>query len=246
MSLDIGAAIENGLERSLKRNSIILMGIFALVSLISTVFGDSMTKAIIESGALGGPVQPGALASATPLALDISPMLSGAMLLLVSLVSAAITVGAIRLFISEETESVPTEIFTDNILWVLANIIIGSIFFAIVLGIGFVAFLIPGVFLLSALYFWNFYIIDEGQNFFQAMKSSWRDTKDNRIRTLALLLIVLIATGTFSIITSLILGFLGGLVAGTAGGSVLSIIPSAIVTVFTLATFTEAYKQLSE
>lgn len=246
MSLDIGEAIEKGLDRSLERNSIILMGVFAATTLISIVFSDSLVKSVIESGAFGQLRNPSQLATATPLALDISPALSGAMLLVVSIISTIITVGAVRIFISDETESVPSEVFKDNILWVLANILVGALVFAIVVGIGFVAFFIPGVFLLSALYFWNFYVIDEGQNFFQAMKSSWRDTKDNRIRTLGLLLIVLVATAVFSIVTGIVFGFIGGLVAGTAGGSVLSIIPSAIVTVFTLATFAEAYKQLSE
>lgn len=246
MNLDIGEAIENGLSRTLKRNSVILMGLFALLTIVSSVFADSLVRNLLEQGFFGNVPAPTATATATPLALNISTPISALMLTVVSLLSTVFTVGTIRTFVSDETETVPTEYFTDNILWVLANLVVGGLVFAIVLSIGFAAFIIPGFFLLATLYFWNFYVIDQGQNFFEAMKSSWRDTEDNRLRTLALLLIVLIASGVFSFVTGLVFGLIGGFIGGSAGGSILTIIPSAIITVFTLATFTEAYKQVSQ
>lgn len=246
MSLDIGAAIEDGLSRTLTRNAAILMGVFALLSVVSTVFAESLVRNLIEQGFFGEVPAPTMMAAATPLALDIPTAVSGLMLTVVSLLSTVVTIGAVRVFVSDETEAVPTDYFTDNILWVLANVVVGGLVFAVVLSIGFVAFIIPGFFLLSALYFWNFYVIDQGQNFFEAMKSSWRDTQDNRLRTLALLLIVLVASGVFSFAAGLVLGLIGTLVAGSAGNSLLTIIPSVIITVFSLATFTEAYKQIRQ
>jgi len=244
MSLNIGEAIENGLDRTFKRNAVILMGIISVLSLISQVVGDSLTKKMIEQGAYGSLPNSELMASNAPLALNLPVPASGALLLIFSLLSTVVTIGMVRVFVSDEERKIPTEFFTDRILWTIANLVVGSIVFSIVLGLGFIALVIPFFFLLSALYFWNFYIIDEGQNFYEAMKSSWRDTKDNRIRVLGLLLIVFVGSTAFLLVTAGILGIIGTLVSGPALSSVLGIIPSAIVTVFSVATFTQAYKQL--
>lgn len=245
MSLDIGEALENGFNRTLTRNSAIFIGLFSVVSLLTTIFSDSLVRSMIDQGMFDVPGQVSS-GTATPLALGLPASVSGALLVVISILSTLVTIAAVRVYVTDETRSIPRDYFTDKALWTVANIIGGGILFGLIVGIGFLALVIPGIFLLSALYFWNFYVIDEGQNLVEAMKSSWRDTKENRLRTLGLLILVVVATGVFGGVTGVALGFVGNAIAGPALTAGLNVVTSSVITVFTIATFTQAYTQLKE
>lgn len=239
MTLSIGEAIEEGLNTTFTRNSGILMGILFLITLVTSIFGDSLIGEVYSEQVASG-------AMMAPLALNLPTAVSGIGISVFALLSSVFTIGAVRYFI-DEGESIERSYFTENLGWVLANIIVGSLAFTLIVGLGFLALIIPGFFLLASLYFWQFYIIDQNHSFIKGLKSSWRDTKNNRLRTFALLTVVLIGGGTFSLTTALLLGFIAGLLgAGAPTGAVLGLLPSAVVTVFTLATFSQAYTQLKE
>lgn len=240
MTLSIGEAIEEGLSTTFTRNSGILMGAIFVISLITSIFGDSLIAELPQPEASSG-------AAMAPLALNIPMIVSGIGVFVFALISSVFTIGAVRYFVSEEKESIKKSYFTDNLGWVLANILVGGLAFSLIVGIGFLALIIPGFFLLSALYFWQFYVIDQNQSFIEGLKSSWRDTKNNRLRTFALFVIISIGGGAFSLTVALVLGFTAGLLgAGAATGAVLGLLPSAVVTVFTLATLSQAYTQIKE
>lgn len=241
MTLDIGEALEEGFSSIFTRNAGILMGVLYLISLMTNIFGDSLIQAATRQGAAPGS------AAAAPLAANIPIAVSGVGVLVFALLSSVFTIGTIRYFVSEEGEdNIKRSYFTDNLAWVLANMIIGSIAFSIIVGLGFLALIIPGFFLLASLYFWQFYVIDQNHSFIEGLRSSWRDTKNNRLRTFILLAIVLVGGGAFSLTVALILGLVAGLLgAGAATGALLGLLPSALVTVFTLATFSKAYNQIS-
>ncbi len=250
MSLDIGEAIEKGLDRALNRNSAILMGMFFLVSIISQVFGDTIMKNLIEKGNFGPQfsemISQFSVSELAPLALGLSTEAAMAGSMLVSLISVLVTVGTVRTFLSEGEVDIKASYFTDNILWILANTIAGAFVFGLAVVAGFGAFIIPGVFLLVSLFFWSFYVIDQDQNFFEALKSAWIDTKGNRLMTFALLIIVFIGNTVFNAVVGTVLNVAGAFIGGLAIGSVLGLIPSAVAIVFTWAIFTEAYRQISE
>lgn len=250
MSLDIGEAIQKGLDRALNQNSAILMGLFFVVSLISQVFGDTSMRNFLQRGDLGpffqDLVEQFSIAELTPLALDIPQEVVAAGGMITALLSLIITIGTVRAFLKDGELNVETGYFTDNILWILANVIAGAIVFGLIVSAGLVAFVIPAVFLFVSLFFWSFYVIDQDLNFLEALKSAWRDTKGNRLMTFALLIIVFIGNGVFNTVVGGLLRFLGSLAGGSAVGSIIGLVPSAIAMVFTWAIFTEAYKQLSE
>lgn len=238
MTLSIGEALEEGLSSTFTRNAGILMGILYLITFVTNIFGDSLIDDLARESATTG-------AATAPLALNLPVAVSGVGTLVFALLSSVFTIGTIRYFLSDERESIRKSYFTDNLGWVLANMIVGSLAFSIIVGLGFVALIIPGFFLLASLYFWQFYIIDQNHSFIEGLKNSWRDTKNNRLRTFALLGIVIVGGGVASITVALVLGLIAGLLgAGAATGAVLGLIPSAVVTVFTLATFSQAYTQI--
>lgn len=248
MKLDIGEAIENGFNRTLTRSAAYLTGLFFLVNLISRAMSDTIMNKMIEAGTISPQFEQlmgSQMANITPLATGLSMNIASAIGVITGLLSAIVTIGGIRLFLSDERESLGIDFFTDNLGWILLNVVVGAIAFSMILAAGFIAFIIPGLYLLAALYFWNFHIIDENSNFIEALKFSWRATRNNRMRSFALIFITTIAAGIFSTVAGGILGLIGGF-AGSAIGAVLGLIPTTMATVFTLATFTEGYKQLKE
>lgn len=250
MSLNIGEAIENGFDRALNRKSAIFMGMFFVVSVISQVLGDTIMRNYLESGNIGSEFSDllgqYSMSELAPLAVGLSTEAAGAGTVLLSFVSILVTVGTVRAFLDEGDLTVESSYFTDNILWILANILAGAIVFSLALTAGFIAFIIPGVFLFVSLYFWSFYVIDQDLNFFEALKSAWKDTKGNRFMTLGLLFIVFIGNAAFSAVLGGLLSALGSLIGGMALGSVFGLLPSAIAMVLTWAIFTEGYRQISE
>jgi len=248
MSIDIGNAIQKGLEKGFQRDSAILMGIFFAVSVISQVMGDTLMKNLSENGTFGSQAQPFSqitMEQLVPLAVNLPTGVAAVGGILTGLLSLTVTVGTVRMFLNEDMK-LKTSHFTDNILWVLANIVAGGLLFSLALTAGFIAFIIPGIFLFASLFFWSFYVIDKDMNFFEAMKTAWNDTKGNRLRALGLLLIVFIGNAVFATVIGGTTSFIGTMAGGIAFGSVLGLLPSAIAVVFTWAIFTEGYKQLSE
>lgn len=65
-------------------------------------------------------------------------------LLLISYVVVSIV--AIRVFVGDENKKIRKEFFTRNIVSAWVNTFIGAILYGIVIGIGFILFVIPGFF----------------------------------------------------------------------------------------------------
>lgn len=248
MELDIGEALEQGLNRTATKTAAYLTGLLFVVNIVSKAMSDTVAKNLVQSGVFRQPVEEflrQQLPRLAPLATGLSSPVAGAVLLIAGLGSTAVTIGAVRAFIEERTEGLSADLFTERFAWTLLNLLVGGIVFGLAVGIGMVALVIPGIFLFTVLYLWNFYVIDRGENFIEAMKSSWNVTEGNRLRLLILIVIVLVGTGLFSTAAGVLLG-LTRFVAGNAAGAALRMIPTSLAAVYALASFTEAYKQFSE
>jgi hypothetical protein len=249
MSLDIVAAIRGGVQRGLKRNGVLLMAIFVVLSILSSIFAAdffaSVFSPLLES-------RPGSASSAdfgsnNPLVgtdpteplLGLSGPVAGIGWILVSIGGLIANITAIRTFVSNETYRIPRKHVTRNLPWVVGNIIIGQLVFVVLLGVGFFFLVVPGLFLLVSLYFWDFVVAIEDENFLTGLRRSWGLTRGHRIRLFLLGLIVV----SLSLIASLPGSFLAesGLVGMTA-----SALLCAPVGVFTIAIGAEAFQQLRQ
>lgn len=150
------------------------------------------------------------------------------------------SVAAIRVFVSDETERIPREYLTRNIGWVALNLIVGAFIFGLAVALGFVAFLIPGLFLLVTLAFWSVYVTVEDQSVIESFRSSWRHTRGSRLPLFLLGLAVVLLAASINTVFGV------GFIAGAITGSLFTQLGSAIVTVFSTAALAAAYNALNE
>lgn len=236
MSVDIGQAVQEGGKRTVARNGLYLVAIVWVLGVLNGLFSASIARNAMQG--VPGQVPMGAQPMGP--SLGLSPAVAGILSFLVSLAGLVVAAAAIRTFVTEDTETIPGERFTRNIGWMLVNLIIGWIVFGIVVGIGLVLLVIPGIFLLVSLFFWGFYVVLEDQNFVDGFRNSWDLTRGNRL--------VLFVLGVLVAIIGLVVSWVFGIVqlAGVGGflGLAVAQIGSAFATVFTIATAARTFEQL--
>lgn len=200
MSLRIGAAITDGLRRVLNRNGLIFILILAVLGLIWQITFNSMFVQLLPGDV------PGSFGPTVELPLGIL----GAGAVMIFLILSYITIVAIRTFVAGEATQIPGEFLRRNIPWVLANFIVGGLVFSILLFIGTVLLVIPGIIVYLSLIFMTIIIVVDDVNFITAMQHSWRLTRGNWIRLFVFLLIVVVPImvffGLLSAVLSIALG----------------------------------------
>jgi len=236
MPINLETALRRGVDRTVARNGLLLVGAMFVVSTVNAIVGLGVAPWAAASGAppMGFPFSGefGAALFAVP------PAVGGLVSLLAGLATVVLTIGALRTFVSDEVERLPREHFTQNVVWPGVNFVVGAIVFAVIVGIGFVLLVVPGVFLFVSLAFWTVYVAVEDRNFVEGMRESWTLTRGHRLRLFLLGVAVVIV----DIVVSAVFG-LGG-VAGGVVGTVSVQIGTALTTVFALATLAAAYDQL--
>jgi hypothetical protein len=248
MSLDVARALKEGLDRLTSRNGVLFVGIFVLVSLLGNVALDSATLALEAlSGELAtetGQPQPDPLPeAATPLGFSLPGSVITLLVLIWLLAWAAMSVVAVRVMATDHTEKIPDDLLSRRLTLATVNEIFARIVVLTLIGIGFIAFVVPGVFLAICFYFVRPLIAIEDRNAIDAMAESWRLSKGDRFAVLVLLIGAVVIYGAISI-------------AGTFGAFALSALPvagivvsvafAAIANVFWLAVSARAYVQLRE
>lgn len=219
MDLDLEGILKRGLGRSVSRNGLLLMGVLFVGYLLEELAGVGVTRS--AAGQQPPPVDPGVVAP-SPLAALLS--------LLVGVLGLLIAIASIRVFVSDETERLPREFFTRNALWAAVNFVVGAIVFGIVVALGFVALVLPGIYLLVALGFWGAFVAVEDQNFVEALRSSWRLTRGHRFAVFVLAVvgffITVLISGVFGVGT--VFGGFAEVVLAQAGAAVTAIVSTAI------------------
>ena len=229
MPVSVTGILREAIARSVARNGLVLMGVLFVLSAINGLVGaGAAQEARVSSGA--GPL------------VSVPGVLAALFSLLTGLATLLVTLAAIRIFVSDETRRVPREALTRNGLRAVLNYVVGSIVFGIVVLLGLVALVIPGLFLLVTLAFWAVSVAVEDENFLAGFRRSWALTGGHRLRVFGLGLVVVLSTTVVSVVLSL-----GGLFGGTLGSILLAVGSAAggtITTVFTFAVLAVAYNRL--
>lgn len=231
MPMNVTSILKEAASRSVERNGLVLMAILFVLSALSGLSGARLAQYAENQQFV--PIETGIDAL-----LALPPLLAGVLSLVFGVATLIVSIAAIRVFVSDETERVPREYFTHNMGWAALNLVVGAIVFGVAVALGFVALVIPGFFLLVALAFWSVFVAVEDQNFIESFRSSWGLTRGHRLRLFLLGVVVLLAT----VVVDAVFGI--GFVAGAAVGFVLAQVGSAIVTVFTTAALAAAYNEL--
>ena len=236
MPIDITDVLKRGYSRSTERNGLTLMGIIFVISVLDGVLGLGVDR--LNAGqqfADSGQVDPTLL---------VPSLGAGIVSLLLGIVLLVVSIAAIRVFVSDETEHLPREYFTRNMVWAVINLFVGVIVFGIIVALGLVAFVVPGIFLLVTLAFWTVYVAVEDQNFITAFRSSWGLTRGYRLN----LFVLGVAVFFLVVLINLVFG-LGDLASGSLAGDIVALVfaqaASAITTVFSTAVLATAYTELT-
>lgn len=217
MKLDVRQVLEEAVNRTFSRNGLMLLAAFLLLNLTSYMAGATSASAdtftTISQGVLSGIALFGFLAA---------------------------TVVSLRVFASDETETIPDEMVTRNLGPALLHLVVGGILFGIGIAAGLVLLVIPAIYLMTVLFFWTMYVAIEDESFLDAMKSSWHLTEGHRWRVLGLMIVLTLVN--IVLIGSGILTSIGGGLFGEVALEVLT----AISSLFALAVEARAFVYLAE
>lgn len=244
MSLDIPAALEDGFSRLPTRVAGLLLVAYLVVGVISTVTAQTLSLAVMDAlqssmpaDATAPSMTPGAGGSA--LALDVSLPVAVVLFLVQVVLAQVVGVVGIRTFVSEARRSFPTGV-TRHLVWVVLNALVAGFIVNVLIGIGTILLVIPGIYLAVALYFVQFEVIVEERNAIEALRAGWELTKGDRLGVF-LLLVVIFAVGLATAIPSIALGFVG---APTVAVVLTSVLVGAVAGLFSVAVGARAYVQL--
>ena len=228
MSLQVLNTAERGIRRAVTRNGLVLMAVLFVIGLAGALLDLGLEGLVVFD-----PTDPAAIEFA-------APTLGASLLsLALSVLGLVVVIGATRIFVSDETETLPREAFTRRMGWAWLNTFVGTIAFVILVAFGFVAFVVPGFFLLVALAFWTVFVAVQDENFVGAMRSSWGLTRGNRLNLFALGIVMFVVSFAVSFAFGVV-GIVGGPAALVLGQAA-----SAITTVLGLAVLATAYTTLT-
>lgn len=249
--MDIEKSIKTGFGKLQEKSGLTLVAVFFVIGLVSTIASQSQAAQFMEQ--FGGFEQlPSQLegsfvesfAGGGPLAIESLPSS------LISLMNLGSTIGYIvaaivgfRVFASGASDEIPSETYSD-LLMPTINAIIAGIVFGVVVAIGLVLFIIPGIYLIVALYFFTLFIALEGDSFIDALRSSWELTKGRRLSVFLFFVALVIVNIVFSIIGGIASLVLGGV--SPQLGAIIGVAVGAAFTVFSLGALYDAYTQLRE
>lgn len=251
MSLDIGAAITEGVERLRSRDGLLLVGTFLIVGVLSSVATQSLTVEISEAAlefAQSPDAPPGTdvetlreqveqTRAGSPLAIDISVGAAFGLAFLLGIVAELVRIVAIRVFYAPVGDR-PDDL-TRSLAFATVNGFLGGIVVTVLVVIGFALLIVPGVFLALAFFFVKQEIAVEDRNFVDAMAESWALTRGDRLNLLGLA-IVLLVIGFLAFLPTVIASVAGSPFASLVVGTIVS----PVVAVFGIAATTRAYAQL--
>lgn len=250
MSLDITAALSDGIDRTFARNGLLVGAVFVVFGLVDAVANQTLSAAITQflrtsleqlppDAAVGPGISSLPGPEQTPLALPLALPLAVGLVIALAVLAEAIRVVVVRTFVSDETETIPEELISRNLAMATVNAVVGRIVVAILVGVGLLFLVVPGVFLALSFFFMRQEIAVEDRNFVEALSASWELTSGHRLRLFLLAVaLFLVGLGVSAV------GVVVGLVGSPLLTSLVTTLLAALVTVYSVAVVARAYVQL--
>lgn len=237
MSLNIGSSLTGGVRRVANYNGLLLILAYVVIGVVWQIAFYSAFATLLQRSDV--PMSEVALPA---IEAPFSVAAGGAVLSLLLL--QYLTIVAIRTFVGGHSRTIPSEYYTRNIVFVVVNSVLGAIAFGLLVVVGSVLFLVPGIIAYVAFIFTMVYLAVEDENFVAALRDSWNLSRGHWLRLFVLLCIIFVGigvvSGVLSVLTSLFVGALGGQELGTLASGVVAL-PFSLLTLGILA---EAFNQL--
>lgn len=249
-NIDIGDVLGSAMYRTFARNGLKLLGALFVVQLIAQVGTMSMFYSVFEDfwddfvtdypeieQYVDDPE------TFFPLAFELAQEVAALLALLGSVLTLIGVAVALRVFTSEHEDRIPTELIFDNLAWVVLNLFIGGIIFAILWGIGLVFFVIPGIFIFVSLVLFMPIVAVEDTSFIEGMQRAWGLSRGNRLDLFLLFL------GYFLVVfgVSLAFGLVSSMlyIAAPIAGQLLDVFVNTLFLVYFAAVVSLAYRRLT-
>lgn len=235
MSLEIGAALEDGLDRMLSRTGAILTVAYLSVYFVYQTGYNGLMNALYAR--LDVPT------TAAQPALDVSTTVNGLIVVASLIAMLYLTIVAVRTFVAGEQHSIPGKFLTDGVPFAMANLFVGGLVYGLIVAVGTLFIVVPGVILYVSFVFMLMYVAAENENFVTALKKSWELTSGERWSVFGLLFVVF----AIALVLGLVVGFVGAFATfalGPAAFAVMIVLLIAPLTMFQLAVLASAFNQL--
>ncbi|WP_241989467.1 hypothetical protein [Halorubrum sp. SP9] len=239
MTLNIGSSLAGGIRRVANRNGLVLLIAYLMIGAAWQIpFYSAVVTGLERSGT---PTENVALPAVdAPLAVSVS----AAILMLLGL--QWLTVVTIRTLVGGHTRTIPSEYYTRNIVSVLLNSLVGGLVYVVLMLVGSVLFVIPGIIAYVAFIFVLVYVAVEDKNFIAGFRDSWQLTRGHWLRLSGLLLIIVAGIGLISGVLTAMTSLVVGATVGQGIGILLSGVVGLPFSLLMLATLAEAFTQLRE
>ncbi|WP_324663581.1 hypothetical protein [Haloarcula sediminis] len=236
MSLQISSALRSGGEKLLSRTGAILLAAYTVLMASLLPLSNTMVVRLYERAGLTEATE------AMPLVLDVPLSVAVGGYLVGTLAGGYLSIVAIRTFVAGDGGQFPPGAFTRNVPLALANAVVGGLVYSLLIGLGTIALVVPGIIAYVAFLFMLPYVAVEDRNFVDALRSSYRLSKGHWLVLFVLVVIVVSVAG--------LLGGVGGLVSSLLLPPVVGQLALAVLTapgsLFSLAVIAAAFEQLRE
>jgi len=252
MTFSINDALTDGWNRFTTTTGLQLEAAFVAAAVAVTVVTNSIMRVIfVESGILrqyfaeapAGTYQEFQSQFVDTIGADFLVLPLGtlaALWLVLWLVQLLLNIGAMRWFVERNPGSgLSGSLFTRRLLWTIGNLIVGSILYSVIVMIGLVLLIVPGIYLAVALFFYNYEIVVEGENAVEALSNSWSLTSGYRLDLFLL--------GLLFFVIGMVLGWVTGpfTIPEPTARALVNTAASSVLSVFSIAVAACAYRQLA-
>lgn len=243
MSIDIGDAISRGFDDLTSARGAAVLGMFVALGIamgyVFLMFFESLINWVIANTEVTREevfVEAGDFEAIFAFTPDVPLAVSVLLILVLMLLSVLINIVSIRAFASDSSEPIPVDEVTRNLGRTFVFYILAGILAIILIGIGTLLIVLPGLVAAFLLYFTQFAVVIDDAGPVEALKKSYGVVTDNPIEALVLIL----AFMALGVVISLPFAFLP---IPEPINSIVSNLISLAVSVFSIATFTDAYLQ---
>jgi|APHM01.1.fsa_nt_gi hypothetical protein len=235
MSLSIQTALQRGLRRAASPSGIAMFipmlilqaGIVLSAQTAAVQFVVQNTQATITD------VDPG-------LQLPVSTTVAVGLIIVFTLAATIVVIPAARLLVRDlsELSSIPPTILTRRLLSASLSALVCAVFLTVIIPIGYLLLLVPGVFLTVSFQFTFFAIAVEDKGIIDSLSRSWQLASGERLLLFGMLIVISLLSAVPAVVLSL--------VPGSTAREIVSLILNSALLVTVYAILADVFVQLRD
>ena len=233
MSLSIQTALQRGLRRAASLSGIAVFipmlilqaGIVLSAQTAAVQFVVQNTQATITD------VDPG-------LQLPVSITVAVGLMIVFTVAATIVVIPAARLLVRDlsELSSIPPATVTRRLLWASLSALVCAVFLTVIIPIGYLLLLVPGVFLTVSFQFSFFAIAVEDKGIIDSLSRSWQLASGERLLLSGMLVVISLLSAVPAVIVSF--------VPGSTAREIVSLILNSALLVTVYAILADVFVQL--